>query len=95
MLNPGCLLNGKSEQLLCLTEKVLTYALGRGLDYYDVETVDRIVDRLEKNDGRFSSLLSGVIESAPFQERRNRIDPDAKPPARAQANRPVETRANP
>jgi len=44
---------------------VLTYALGRGLEYYDVETADRIVDRLEKNDGRFSSLLSGVIESTP------------------------------
>jgi hypothetical protein len=49
------------------------------LEYYDVETVDRIVDRLEKNDGRFSSLLSGVIESAPFQERRNR--PAPPPPA--------------
>jgi hypothetical protein len=35
----------------CLTEKMLTYALGRGLDYYDVETVDRIVERIEKNDG--------------------------------------------
>ena len=38
----------------CLTEKMLTYALGRGLDYYDVEAVDRIVDRLEKDDGRFA-----------------------------------------
>ena len=32
----------------CLTEKLLTYALGRGLEYYDVETVDPIVARLEK-----------------------------------------------
>src|SRR5881398_240134 len=31
----------------CLTEKLLTYALGRGLEYYDVETVDRIVQRLD------------------------------------------------
>jgi hypothetical protein len=70
----------------CLTEKVLTYALGRGLEYYDVETVDRIVDRLEKNDGRFSSLLSGVIESAPFQERRNRpASPSPAPDANKRA----------
>ncbi|HMP82968.1 MAG TPA: DUF1592 domain-containing protein, partial [Verrucomicrobiota bacterium] len=50
-----------------VTEKVLTYALGRGLDYYDVTTVDEIVSRIEKADGRPSALLSGVVESAPFQ----------------------------
>ena len=54
----------------CLTEKMLTYALGRGLDYYDVESVDKIVERLEKADGRPSALLGGIIESAPFQKRR-------------------------
>ncbi len=54
----------------CLTEKLLTYALGRGLDYNDVEAVDRIVERLEKENGRPSALLAGVIESAPFQKRR-------------------------
>lgn len=51
-----------------LTEKMLTYALGRGLDYYDVETVDEIVSRIEKSNGRASALLSGIIESAPFQK---------------------------
>lgn len=55
----------------CLTEKLLTYALGRGIEYYDIETVDQIVDRLEKQQGKFSALLLGVIESAPFQKRRN------------------------
>jgi hypothetical protein len=55
----------------CLTEKLLTYALGRGLEYYDVESVDRIVERLEREGGRFSALLTGVIESSPFQKRRN------------------------
>jgi len=54
----------------CVTEKLLTYALGRGIEYYDVETVDRIVERLETNSGRFSTLLTGIIESAPFQKRR-------------------------
>jgi hypothetical protein len=54
----------------CLTEKVLTYALGRGLDYYDVDAVDQIVLRLEKANGRPSALFAGVVESAPFQKRR-------------------------
>jgi hypothetical protein len=51
-----------------LTEKLLTYALGRGLEYYDVETVDQIVSRIEKSNGRPSALLAGVVESAPFQK---------------------------
>jgi len=55
----------------CLTEKLLTYALGRGLEFYDVETVDRIVQALDQADGRFSTLLTGVINSAPFQKTRN------------------------
>jgi hypothetical protein len=54
----------------CLTEKLLTYALGRGLDYHDVETVDQIVTRIEQNEGRFSALFMGIIESTPFQKRR-------------------------
>jgi hypothetical protein len=53
-----------------LTEKMLTYALGRGLDYYDVETVDQIVARVEKSGGKPSALFAGIIESAPFQKTR-------------------------
>jgi mono/diheme cytochrome c family protein len=53
-----------------LTRKVLTYASGRGTEYYDVETVDEIVNRLNASNGRFSALLMGVIESAPFQKMR-------------------------
>lgn len=54
----------------CLTEKMLTYALGRGLEYYDVHTVDQIVARIVASGGRPSALLLGIIESAPFQKRR-------------------------
>ena len=54
----------------CLTEKLLTYALGRGLEYYDVQTVDSIVARLEASHGRFSELLYGIMDSAPFQKSR-------------------------
>ncbi|HEX7862092.1 MAG TPA: DUF1592 domain-containing protein [Verrucomicrobiae bacterium] len=55
----------------CFTEKLLTYALGRGLEFYDVATVDRIVAELDKDNGRFNTLLIGIVESAPFQKRRN------------------------
>jgi len=54
-----------------ITEKMLIYALGRGLEYYDVETVDQIVARLEQSKGRPSVLLMGVVESAPFQKTRS------------------------
>ena len=54
----------------CLTEKFLTFAIGRGPEYYDVETIDQIVTRLEAEGGRFSALLNGIIESAPFQKQR-------------------------
>ena len=63
-----------------LTEKMLTYALGRGLEPHDVETVDQIVDRLAKADGRPSALFSGIIASAPFQKTRAK-DPAQKVPA--------------
>ncbi len=55
----------------CITEKMLTYALGRTLDYYDVETVDRLVARLEESGGRPSVLLQGIVSCAPFQQRRS------------------------
>jgi hypothetical protein len=54
----------------CFTEKLMTYALGRTLDYYDVDTVDRLVGALEASGGRPSVLLRGIVESAAFQERR-------------------------
>ena len=60
----------RSEFYRCLSEKLLTYAVGRGLEYYDEHTVDQIVKKLELEDGKCSSLLMGVIESAPFQKQR-------------------------
>jgi hypothetical protein len=62
--------NRRADFYRCLTETMLTYALGRGLEHYDVETLDRIVERLEQENGRVSVLLSGIVESAPFQKRR-------------------------
>jgi Protein of unknown function (DUF1588)/Protein of unknown function (DUF1585)/Protein of unknown function (DUF1592) len=73
----------------CLTEKMLTYALGRGLEHYDVETVDRIVERLGREGGHFSVLLSGIVESAPFQKLRH---PDFR--ENSPRPKPLEQRAS-
>jgi hypothetical protein len=62
--------NHLEEFYHCLTEKMMIYATGRGMEYYDMPTIDKIVGRLDDEDGRFSALLLGVIESAPFQEQR-------------------------
>ena len=53
----------------CLTEKLLTYALGRGLEYYDTRAVDKIIEALDKNNYRFSILLAEVVQTEPFQMR--------------------------
>jgi hypothetical protein len=60
----------RREFYRCLTEKMLTYALGRGLEDLDVHAVDTIVAAMEKSDGRASVLIAGIIDSAPFQRRR-------------------------
>jgi hypothetical protein len=49
------------------TEKLLTYALGRGVEYQDMPEVRAIVRDAARNDYRFSSLLMGIVKSDPFQ----------------------------
>jgi hypothetical protein len=53
-----------------LTEKVLTYALGRGLERYDRRTVDAINEKLLASEGRFQTLIHQIVHSLPFQSRR-------------------------
>jgi hypothetical protein len=53
-----------------VTEKLLTYALGRGLEYYDAPAVRAIVRNATRDDYRFSSLVTGIVQSAPFTMRR-------------------------
>jgi hypothetical protein len=52
-----------------VTEKLLTYALGRGLDYYDAPAIRAIARDARGQDYRFSSIVLGVVKSAPFQMR--------------------------
>jgi hypothetical protein len=64
------ILKSKSDQFSrCLTEKLLTYALGRGLESSDRCHVDAIIEALAAHDYRFSTLLVEVIQSEPFQKR--------------------------
>jgi hypothetical protein len=53
------------------TEKLLTYALGRGVEYYDAPAVRKIVRQSEAQDFRFSSFILGIAASTPFQMRRS------------------------
>jgi len=53
-----------------LTEKLMTYGLGRGLEYYDMPTVRGIARDASRNDYRFSSIVLGIVKSTPFQMRR-------------------------
>jgi len=54
----------------CLAEKMLIYALGRGLEYYDRRAVEQVVGAVEANDYRFSALVGAVVRSDPFRLRR-------------------------
>jgi hypothetical protein len=59
-----------------MTEKMLTYALGRGLDYHDMPAVRSIVREAARHNYRFSSLVLGIAESVPFQMRTARENSD-------------------
>ena len=56
-----------------LTENLMTFALGRGVEYYDAPALRRIVNDAEKAEYRFSSLILGIVKSAPFQMRRAEV----------------------
>jgi hypothetical protein len=60
----------KREFAEAISRKMLTYALGRGLEPYDDCAVQDLVNRLEKDDYRFSSLVFGIVTSDPFRKRR-------------------------
>jgi mono/diheme cytochrome c family protein len=53
------------------TEKLMTYALGRGVEYYDAPAVRKVVGEARTSDFRFSSFILGIVNSTPFQMRRS------------------------
>ena len=56
-----------------MTEKMLTYALGRGLGAEDMPTVRNIVSRRARSKLSFSSIVAGIVRSTPFQRGCRRI----------------------
>lgn len=64
------LLEDRDKFARCLAEKMLIYALGRGLEYYDRPTVETITTALAENDYRFSALVTAIVNSDPFRLRR-------------------------
>jgi hypothetical protein len=67
------LLADKGEFRRCLAEKMLTYALGRGLEYYDRCAVDDIVRAVENDGDRMQALIHAIVASDPFQKRRGKL----------------------
>ena len=64
------LLNRREDFAATVTEKLLTYALGRGLEYYDQPTVRSIVRESARDDYRISAIILAIAKSTPFQMRR-------------------------
>ena len=61
-----------------LAEKMLTYSLGRGVESYDRKTVRDLVTRMKGNGYKFQSLITGIVQSLPFQQRRGEAKEAAK-----------------
>ncbi|MEM7010891.1 MAG: DUF1592 domain-containing protein [Verrucomicrobiota bacterium] len=59
------LLDDRERFARCLTEKMMTYALGRGLEFPDRASVDSVLTQLEDDDYRIQSLIKGIVQSQP------------------------------
>ena len=57
-----------------ITEKLMTFALGRGVEYQDMPVIRSIVRDADRDDDRFISILMGIVKSAPFQMRTKEVD---------------------
>ena len=64
----------RGDFLRCVSEKMLTYGLGRGMEFYDRTAIQKVVAGLDKNGAKFSALVLGVVNSVPFQMRRGEGD---------------------
>ena len=65
------LLDRREAVATTATEKLLTYALGRPIEYFDMPAVRGIVRAAARSDYRVASLVVGIVESAPFQLKRH------------------------
>lgn len=63
------LLERQADFRRCVAAKLLTYALGRGLEYFDECTLDEIAAAMQQQDDRFGALVLAIVESSPFRSR--------------------------
>jgi hypothetical protein len=83
------ILNERSDQFVCtMTEKLLTFALGRGADWYDAPVIRDALRTVKKDDYHFDTLVTSIVFSRPFQMRMSQPPGDASHPSRP-AGQPV------
>jgi len=70
----NALLRHPEQFVQTLTEKLMTYAVGRGLEYFDMPTVRKIVKDARRDDYRFSSIVMGIVTAPAFQS--NVVEPN-------------------
>jgi hypothetical protein len=80
----NALLRRPDQFVQTFTERLLTYALGRSVEYYDMPAVRKIVREAQGENFRFSALIWAIVESDPFQMRRMVAEPLAAPEVTAQ-----------
>jgi hypothetical protein len=66
-------LKGNKHFVRSFTQKMMTYALGRGLEYYDRCACDLVLADAAKQENRFSALVIGIVTSDPFLKRKHEI----------------------
>jgi hypothetical protein len=67
-----------------VTEKMMTYALGRGVEYEDMPVLRSVVRDAAPGKYRFTSIVMGIVKSAPFQSSMKTVETSAKPAATEQ-----------
>lgn len=65
------LLQQREQFATNVTDRLMAYALGRGVEYYDLPSIRRIARGAAPQDYRWSSIILGIVKSAPFQMRRS------------------------
>jgi hypothetical protein len=85
----GFLLRYSDQFVRTAAEKLLTYAIGRGVEYYDMPVVRSIIEQAAEDDYRFSSLILAVVNSRPFRMNMKQ-DQEASASAEAEAEAVAE-----
>jgi len=83
----GMLKDNMPEFTKCVAEKMLTYALGRGVESFDRLTVQDLVRQTTQHDYKMQSLILGIVHSAPFEQRRGEAKPTVAKPTQEVAHK--------